>query len=85
MVLVPGLLATFVWFKLIRWIGPTRASVFHFLNPGFGVLIAWLLLGEPVGGATGVGVALVAAGILLVQVARMDSRRVAASAAVGEE
>ena len=85
MVLVPGLLATFVWFKLIRWIGPTRASVFHFLNPGFGVLVAWVLLGEPVGGATGVGVALVAAGILLVQIARMDSRRVPESTVAADK
>lgn len=71
-VFVPGLLATLVWFTLIRWIGPTRASVFHFLNPGFGVLIAWFMLAEPVGGATWIGVLLVAAGILLVQLARME-------------
>ena len=71
-VFVPGLLATLVWFTLIRWIGPTRASVFHFLNPGFGVLIAWVMLAEPVGSATWIGVLLVAAGILLVQLARME-------------
>lgn len=71
-VFVPGLLATLAWFTLIRWIGPTRASVFHFLNPGFGVLSAWLLLAEQVDSATWIGVLLAAAGILLVQVARME-------------
>jgi len=71
-VFVPGLLATLAWFTLIRWIGPTRASVFHFLNPGFGVLIAWLMLAEHVDSATWIGVLLAAAGILLVQVARME-------------
>ncbi|MBA1149260.1 DMT family transporter [Ectothiorhodospiraceae bacterium WFHF3C12] len=71
-VFAPGLAATLIWFTLIRWVGPTRASVFHFLNPGFGVLIAWFLLAEPVGGATWIGVLLVAAGILLVQIARME-------------
>lgn len=71
-VFFPGLAATLIWFTLIRWIGPTRASVFHFLNPGFGVLVAWLLLAEPVGAATWIGVLLVAAGILLVQLSRME-------------
>jgi drug/metabolite transporter (DMT)-like permease len=70
-VLVPGLLATAVWFSLIGWIGPTRASVFHFLNPGFGILIAWLLLGEPLAEGMLLGATAVAAGILLVQLARL--------------
>ena len=35
--LVPGLLATVVWFWLVNRIGATRAATFHFLNPVFGV------------------------------------------------
>ncbi len=78
-VLVPGLLATAVWFSLIGWVGPTRASVFHFLNPGFGILIAWLLLGEPLVEGMLLGALAVAAGILLVQVARLRPARAPAS------
>ena len=43
--LVPGLLATWVWFVLVDRIGAVRASTFHFLNPFFGILIAATILG----------------------------------------
>lgn len=65
--LVPGVLATLMWFALIRRIGAPRASAFHFLNPAFGVAVAWAVLGEPLGMVDAVGVAVVAVGILLVQ------------------
>lgn len=68
--LVPGLLATFVWLTLVRRIGATRAAVFHFLTPPVGVGIAWAVLGERLGALDLLGVGTVAAGILMVQVAR---------------
>ncbi|HCQ66223.1 MAG TPA: EamA family transporter [Rhodobacteraceae bacterium] len=68
--LVPGLAATWVWFALVARIGPMRASTFHFLNPFFGVTIAALLLGETLGVLDVVGVAIVTAGILAVQISR---------------
>ena len=68
--LVPGLIATFVWLTLVRRIGATRAAVFHFLTPPVGVGIAWALLGERIGGADLIGVAVVAAGILMVQLSK---------------
>ena len=64
---VPGLLATVVWFVLVNRIGATRAATFHFLNPVFGVGIAALILGEAVRLTDAVGVAIVTAGILGVQ------------------
>ncbi|TVQ35706.1 MAG: DMT family transporter [Geminicoccaceae bacterium] len=64
---VPGLAATLVWFALIRRIGAAEASAYHFLNPAFGVAVAWLLLHEPLGPFDMAGVAVVAVGILLVQ------------------
>ncbi|MGS4944346.1 DMT family transporter [Meridianimarinicoccus sp. RP-17] len=69
-VLVPGLAATLVWFVLVNRIGPTRAATFHFLNPVFGVGIAALVLGEPVRGLDALGVAIITAGILAVQLSR---------------
>ena len=69
-VFVPGLLATWIWFALVERIGATRAATFHFLNPFFGVAIAALLLGERLGPLDILGVAIIAAGILAVQVSR---------------
>lgn len=68
--LVPGLLATYIWFLLLDRIGPVRAATFHFLNPVFGVAIAAALLGEPLGVWDGFGVLVVTLAILAVQVAR---------------
>lgn len=67
---IPGLAATLIWFALVRRIGATRAATFHFLNPFFGTLIAALLLGETLGVLDGIGVAVVAGGILAVQISR---------------
>jgi drug/metabolite transporter (DMT)-like permease len=68
--LAPGLLATWIWFRLVNRIGATRAATFHFLNPVFGVGIAALLLGERLGPIDLIGVAIVTAGILAVQLSR---------------
>ncbi len=68
--LVPGLAATLVWFLLVRRIGAVRASTFHFLNPFFGVAIAAILLGERIGFLDVVGVAVIAGGILAVQISK---------------
>jgi drug/metabolite transporter (DMT)-like permease len=69
-VLVPGLLATFIWFKLVERIGTTRAATFHFLNPFLGVAIASVMLGERLGVWDVVGVVIISVGILMVQLAR---------------
>lgn len=68
--LVPGLLATWVWFMLVGRIGAVKASTFHFLNPFFGVAIAAVLLGEKLGPLDVIGVAIIAGGILAVQLAK---------------
>ncbi|SLN67806.1 putative inner membrane transporter YedA [Roseivivax jejudonensis] len=72
--LVPGLAATLVWFWLVGRIGATRAATFHFLNPFFGVAIAAVLLGERFGPLDALGVAVIAAGILAVQLSRQRQR-----------
>lgn len=68
--LVPGLLATWVWFRLVERIGAVRAATYHFLNPFFGVAVAAVFLSEQLGLADIVGVAIVAAGILAVQLSK---------------
>ena len=68
--LVPGLIATWVWFRLVARIGPVRAATYHFLNPFFGVIVAAALLAEPLRWADGIGVAVIMVGILAVQLSR---------------
>lgn len=69
-ILLPGIFATVLWFALVRRIGAVKAATFHFLNPFFGVVIAALLLGEGIRLTDMLGVAVVMAGILAVQVSR---------------
>ena len=70
--LVPGLAATWVWFTLVGMIGPVKAATFHFLNPFFGVAVAAILLGEKIGPLDVVGVVVIAAGILAVQLSKQQ-------------
>ena len=70
--LVPGLIATWVWFWLVNRIGAVRAATFHFLNPFFGVAVAALFLGEALGLADILGVVIVTLGILAVQLSKQS-------------
>ena len=78
-IVVPGLMATLIWFALVGRIGSTRAATFHFLNPFFGVAIAAALLGEQVRPLDLVGVAIAMAGILAVQMSRTTAGAAAAT------
>ncbi|NVK31421.1 MAG: DMT family transporter [Gammaproteobacteria bacterium] len=66
----PGLVATWIWFNLVNDIGALRASTFHFLNPFFGVTVAAILLDEQMALTDWVGVFVVMAGILAVQLSK---------------
>jgi drug/metabolite transporter (DMT)-like permease len=68
--LIPGLVATLVWFLLVERIGATRGATFHFLNPFFGVAIAAALLGEALRLWDLIGVLVIMGGILAVQLSR---------------
>ena len=69
-VFMPGLVATFIWFWLVGRIGAVKAATFHFLNPFFGVAIAAIFLGESLRFSDVIGVIVIMAGILAVQLAR---------------
>lgn len=69
-VIMPGLVATLIWFWLVGRIGATLAATFHFLNPVFGVAIAAALLGETISRLDVLGVAITTLGILAVQVSK---------------
>lgn len=73
-VLIPGLAATWVWFRLVQRIGATRGATYHFLTPFFGVAVAALLLGERMGWADILGVIVITLGIFLVQTSRQRAR-----------
>lgn len=59
-----------IWFALIARYSANRLSVFTFLTPLFGVGAGHFVLGEPLTPAFGAAVALVAAGLVLVNRAR---------------
>lgn len=69
-IFVPGILATVLWFWLVRRIGTVRAATFHFLTPFFGVAIAAVLLGEAIRSLDIVGVAVITVAILVVQLSK---------------
>jgi len=71
-VIVPGIIATYIWFVLVGRIGATKAATFHFLNPFFGVAIAAALLGERLSMIDVIGVAIIMAGIYAVQRSRVS-------------
>ena len=71
-ILAPGLFATWIWFALVSRIGAVKAATFHFLNPFFGVAIAAMILGEKLGFWDIVGVAVICAGILAVQLSKQS-------------
>lgn len=71
--IVPGLLATWVWFVLVGRIGVVKASTFHFLNPFLGVAIAAALLGERIGVLDVLGVVIIAGGIFAVQISKQPA------------
>jgi len=72
--LAPGLLATWIWFKLVARIGATRAATFHFLNPLIGVAIAAIVLGESLSQYDIIGVIVIMVGILAVQLSHQVDR-----------
>ena len=73
-VIAPGLLATVIWFRLVSRIGATRAATFHFLTPFLGVSIAAAFLGERFGPTDLIGALVVAGGILMVQLSKVQGR-----------
>ena len=72
---LPGLAATWVWFKLVGRIGSTRAATYHFLNPFFGVAIAAVVLGESLSMRDFIGVAIITVGILAVQMSKRGAAK----------
>ena len=83
--LVPGLIATLVWFLLVGRIGAVKAATFHFLNPFLGVAIAAVFLGERLGPLDVIGVIVIGAGILAVQLAKSGQTATPAPGAVTQQ
>ena len=68
--LVPGVLATLVWFTLVQRIGAIRAASYHFLNPFLGVAIAAVVVGESLSLQDIIGVLVITLGIIAVQLSK---------------
>ena len=66
LVLGGSVLASLLWFHLLKVCGATAASAYHFLMPPLGMLFAWIILGEHVEVRDLMGIVPVALGIYLV-------------------
>jgi len=60
-----GSVAHVWWYEAVRALGPSRSAIFLNLQPVVGVLLAWLMLGERIGGLALVGGAAVLTGVAL--------------------
>jgi drug/metabolite transporter (DMT)-like permease len=60
-----GAVAHIWWYRAVERVGASHAAVFMNLTPVVGVVLAGLLLAEPVGPGQVAGVALVMAGVAL--------------------
>lgn len=54
------------WFQSMRSIGPSRATSLKVTNPAFAAVLAFFVLGQPLGVATFVGIGVVLAGVFMV-------------------
>ena len=61
----PGILAYAFWNHGVWAVGPSRAAIFMYLVPVFASVLAWLFLGERLGGYHLAGGALILAGLYL--------------------
>lgn len=66
--LVPGVGACGTYGKLVAMLGPSRAGAISYLTPLYAILLAWLVLGEPVRPFHLIGGALILPGIYLATV-----------------
>lgn len=67
LVLILSVGASLIWFWLLSHGEASRVSAFYYLTPAFGLVLAALLLHEPIGVRDLVGLAAIAGGIALVQ------------------
>ncbi|HHL21994.1 MAG TPA: EamA family transporter, partial [Aliiroseovarius sp.] len=64
--LISTALPTLMFFRLVREVGPARASILTLFMPVFAVLLGTLVLGERPGSAMFAGLALILAGAALI-------------------
>lgn len=69
--------ANVVIFHAIRLLGPTRITMYQFLSPAITVVLAFLVLGEPILLAQVVGGAVIVGGILVARAGRLARPRAA--------
>jgi len=61
-----SIVALLIWFRMIQIAGAGKASSFHFLNPGLGMLFGFAILGEPLAVSDLIGLVPIVIGIVLV-------------------
>jgi drug/metabolite transporter (DMT)-like permease len=67
LIVFPGILGYTLYFRIHHTSGPTRANVVGYVAPVTGVLVGFLVFGEPVTGIEILGMALIAGGLFLLR------------------
>ncbi len=81
LVVVATLIGMAMWIALVRLVGAAGASACHLMNPFFGALLSYAVLGQPLRSADFLGAAAIAAGLALaLDLAPKRSASAAASA-----
>ena len=62
----PGLIATIIWFNLVKNIGVIMASSFHFLTPPTGVVIAYIILNEKINNHDILGIIFITIALIII-------------------
>ncbi|MFL2802913.1 MAG: DMT family transporter [Paracoccaceae bacterium] len=62
----PGLIATIIWFNLVKNIGVMMASSFHFLTPPTGVVIAYIVLNEEINNNDILGIIFITIALIII-------------------
>lgn len=66
-------LAYILWYQGLRVLTPSQTAVYIYLVPVFGLLFAWLLLGEEITGWLIVGAAVILTGVILTNTSRTQT------------
>ena len=70
----PGLIATMIWFNLVKRIGVIMASSFHFLTPPTGVIIAYIVLNEKLNVTDIFGIILITIALTIIHKAKKKQK-----------
>lgn len=75
-IIIGSVIATIMWFVLVRWFGSANASAFHLLNPIFAAILAWWFFGVQLGITDMAGTLMVMGALGLLHKSCLDNEKI---------